>query len=247
MKSLPVSEGPVALLGDAHLRENDAEVAAFVRFLDSLPHDIRTLAILGDLFSVWIGSPGLQRRHHRLVAEALARLRERGCALLYVEGNHDFFLARLHGGRLFDQCAADSLDLVLGGRRVHLAHGDLVNISDRQYRAWRAVSKNRLFFSAFSLLPTRARLSIAERLDRRLATTNMRHKSGFPLAECEAYARRRIAEGTEILIFGHFHEERRLDYRVHDRMGSVLVLPAWRDGHRYLRIEPGAEPVFVSA
>ena len=75
---MPVPEGPVALLGDAHLRENDAEVEAFVRFLDALPPDIRTLAILGDLFSVWVGSPGLQRRHHRLVTEALARLRRRG-------------------------------------------------------------------------------------------------------------------------------------------------------------------------
>jgi len=247
LKSLPVPEGPVALLGDAHLRESDVEVAAFVRFLDALPHDIRTLAILGDLFSVWIGSPGLQRRHHRLVAEALARLRERGCVVLYVEGNHDFFLTGLHGERLFDQCAADSLDLVLGGRRAHLAHGDLVNIHDRQYRAWRAVSKNRLFFSAFSLLPAGLRLAIAVRLEQRLATTNLRHKSGFPLAECEAYARRRIAEGTEILIFGHFHEERRLDYRVNERNGSVFVLPAWRDDHRYLRIEPGAEPAFISA
>jgi UDP-2,3-diacylglucosamine hydrolase len=237
----------VALLGDAHLRENDAEVEAFVRFLDALPPDIRTLAILGDLFSVWVGSPELQRRHHRLVTEALARLRQRGCVLLYVEGNHDFFLERLDGGRLFDQCAASSLDLLLAGRQTHLAHGDMVNARDRQYRAWRAVSKNRLFFAAFGLLPAGVRLSIAERLEQRLATTNMRHKSGFPLAECEAYARRRIAEGTDILVFGHFHEEKRLDYRVRDRRGSVFVLPAWRDRRRYLRIEPGAEPSFVSA
>ena|SRR5437899_2183825 len=244
---MPVPGGPVALLGDAHLREDDSEVEAFVRFLDALPADIRTLAILGDLFSVWIGSAGLQRRHHRLVTEALARLQERGCTLLYVEGNHDFFLEKLHGGLRFDESAATSLDLVLAGRRTHLAHGDMVNARDRQYRVWRSVSKNRLFFSAFSLLPARVRLSIAERLDRSLASTNMRHKSGFPLLECEAYARRKIAEGTEILVFGHFHEERRLDYRVGDRNGSVFVLPAWRGEHRYLRIEPGAEPVFISA
>ncbi|OLC53420.1 MAG: hypothetical protein AUH92_06055 [Acidobacteria bacterium 13_1_40CM_4_69_4] len=246
MKSLPVPGGPVALLGDAHLREGDAEAAAFVRFLDALPRDIRTLAILGDLFSVWIGSPGLQRPHHRMVADALARLRVRGCALLYVEGNHDFFLERIYDGGLFDLFATDSLDLKLAGRRAHLAHGDLVNARDRQYRAWRAVSKNRLFFSAFSLLPAGARHSIAERLEQKLAETNLRFKSGFPLAECEAYARRRIAEGTEVLVFGHFHEERQIDYRVQDRKGSVFVLPAWRAGHRYLRIDPGAEPAFVS-
>ena len=182
-----------------------------------------------------------------VVTDALGRLRRRGCALLYVEGNHDFYLRRIDGGRLFDLRAETFADLALAGRRAHLAHGDLVNTRDRQYRAWRAVSKNRLFFSAFSLLPTGARLSIAERLERRLAGTNARHKSGFPLTECEAYARRRIEEGREILIFGHFHEERRFDYQVGAKTGTVFVLPAWRDDHRYLRIDPGAEPVFVSA
>src|SRR5213593_264930 len=170
---MPTADGAVALLGDAHLRESDGEVAAFVRFLDALPGDIRTLAILGDLFAVWIGAPDLVRRHHRDVVEALARLRARGCTLLYIEGNHDFFLHRLYGAGLFDHLATDALDLLLAGRRAHLAHGDLVNRRDRKYLVWRAISKNRLFFSAFNLLPAALRLRIADRLEERLAATNM--------------------------------------------------------------------------
>ena len=113
---MPIADGPVALLGDAHLREKDEEVAAFVGFLDALPGDIRALAILGDLFAFWIGLADLVRSHHREVVEALARLRARGCALLYVEGNHDFFLGRLYGASLFDRFATDGLDLLLAGR-----------------------------------------------------------------------------------------------------------------------------------
>ena len=244
---MPTPEGAVALLGDAHLRESDGEVAAFVRFLDSLPRDVRTLAILGDLFAVWIGSPDLVRPHHREVVTALKSLRARGCSLLYVEGNHDFFLRSLYGEDLFDRLATDALDLLLAGRRVHLAHGDLVNRRDHQYLAWRALSKNRLFFSAFSLLPAGARLGIAHRLEERLALTNQNFRRGFPLAECEVYARPRIRAGADILVFGHFHEELRLVFKEGEREGTVLVLPAWRAGHRYLRVAPGSEPVFVSA
>lgn len=244
---MPTPEAPVALLGDAHLREGDAEVPAFVRFVDALPRDLRTLAILGDLFSVWVGSEELLRPHHRDVINALARLRARGCALVYVEGNHDYFLGRLYGRTLFDRFSTDVLDMELAGRRAHLAHGDLVNRHDRQYLAWRAVSKSRPFYSAFSLLPARTRGSIADGLEKHLARTNLEFRTGFPFAECEAYARRRIGEGARILVFGHFHEERRLEFRVGEAMGSVFVLPAWRAGHRYLRIDPGAEPVFVSA
>src|SRR6266850_2402608 len=154
---MPAPDGAVALLGDAHLRERDAEVGAFVRFLDTLPRDIRTLAILGDLFAVWIGRPELLRPHHLSVVEALRRLRARGCRLIYVEGNHDFFLAPLYDGDPFDRLESDALEETLGGRRAHLAHGDLVNTRDRQYRAWRAVSKNRVFFATFGLLPAAAR------------------------------------------------------------------------------------------
>src|SRR2546427_7483675 len=122
---MPTPEGAVALLGDAHLRESDGEVAAFVRFLDSLPRDVRTLAILGDLFAVWIGSPDLVRPHHREVVTALKSLRARGCSILYVEGNHDFFLRRLYGEDLFDRLATDALDLDRKSTRLNSSHSQI--------------------------------------------------------------------------------------------------------------------------
>ncbi len=245
--SMPTPDRPVALLGDAHLRETDPEVDAFVHFLDTLPVAIGTLAILGDLFALWLGRSDLTRPHHRRVVEALRRLRARGCRLIYVEGNHDFFLAPLYAGDPFDLLAPERLELLLAGRRAHLAHGDLVNSRDRQYRTWRAVSKNRLVFGSFNLLTVGLRQRIADRLEGSLAGTNLEYKRGFPLAECERYARPLIRAGAAVLVFGHFHEERRIDYEEGGRRGSVFVLPAWRAGHRYLRLEPGADPAFVSS
>jgi UDP-2,3-diacylglucosamine hydrolase len=245
---MPARDAPAAFLGDAHLREeDDPEVGAFVRFCDALPAEIRTLGILGDLFAVWIGRAELQGPHHREVLAALRRLRDRGCAVLYVEGNHDFEIAPRFAGDPFDAVAARTLDVRLGGRSLHLAHGDLVNRRDHPYRLWRAVSKSRPFLGAFHLLPSPARLRLAAGIERRMAATNLRHKARFPLQECAAYARARLATGTEAIVFGHFHEERRLDYDGGGRRGSVYVLPAWREGHRYLRIDPGREPVFVSS
>lgn len=241
------ADGPAALLGDAHLRVEDPETGAFVRFLDTLPGDIAILAILGDLFSTWIGRPELVRPHHLEVVDALRRLHRRGCRLLYVEGNHDFFLRRIYTPDPFDRCDQECLDLVLAGRRAHLAHGDLMNRRDHQYRAWRAISKNRLVFGAFNLIPLRRRNRLVDDLERGMANTNLKARGGFPVAECLAYARPRVRLGTENLVFGHFHEERWIAIEEGERRGTVYVLPAWRAGHRYLRLDPGAEPVFVSA
>jgi UDP-2,3-diacylglucosamine hydrolase len=240
-------EGAVALLGDAHLFGGDPEVPAFVDFIDTLPSDIDTLVILGDLFSAWIGRRELQRPHHQTVVEALRRLRGRGCRILYIEGNHDIFLQRLFFGDPFERLAERSIDLRLGGRRVHLAHGDLVNRRDRLYLAWRAVSKSRVFYSLFNLLPAVTRHRIVEGLERRMARTNIAFRGGFPYAACEAYAQRQMRMGAEILVFGHFHEELRIDYREGGHRVTVYVLPAWRTGHAYLRLSPGAEPAFVSS
>ena len=80
-----------------------------------------------------------------------------------------------------------------------------------------------------------------------MAGTNMEYRRGFPLAECERYARPRIGQGADILVFGHFHDERRIEYDEGGRRGSVYVLPAWRQGRRYLRLDPASEPAFVSA
>lgn len=237
----------IALLGDAHLREDDAEVEAFAGFLARLPGDIEVLAILGDLFSVWVGREELQRPHHLRVVESLRRLRARGCRLVYVEGNHDFFLRRMFAGDPFDLLVERDVDLPAGGRRTHLAHGDLVNRRDHQYRTWRALSKNRLLFGLFNLIPRRRRLAIIEEIERGMARTNMEFRGGFPLAECLAGARPMVRSGTEMIVYGHFHDERRIAVSEGESQGAVYVLPAWRAGHRYLKVAPGEAPVFVSS
>jgi UDP-2,3-diacylglucosamine hydrolase len=238
---------PIALLGDAHLRESDPEVGRFIEFLEALPRDFAALAILGDLFSVWIGRAELLHAHHERVLEALRRLRARGCRLIYVEGNHDFFLRRLYAGDPFDLLAERGIDLVAGGHRLHLAHGDLMNRRDRQYRAWRAISKNPLFFAAFNLVPRRRRIRLADDLERGMARTNMEFRGGFPIAECLAECRPLVRAGTEVVVYGHFHEERRIDIDEGGQRGTVFVLPAWRAGHVYLRVAPGEAPAFVSS
>lgn len=241
------ADRPVALLGDAHLREADPEVEAFVAFVDRLPRDIGVLAILGDLFSVWVGREELQRAHHRRVVDALRRLRARGCGLAYVEGNHDFFLRRLFAADPFDLLVERDVDLRAGGRRMRLAHGDLVNRHDHQYRAWRTLSKSRVVFSLFNLIPRRRRLAMMDDIERGMARTNMDFRGGFPFAECLAEARPLVRSGAEVIVYGHFHDERRIAVTEGARAGAVYVLPAWRDGHRYLRVAPGEAPAFVSS
>jgi UDP-2,3-diacylglucosamine hydrolase len=238
--------GPLVFVADAHLTRDDAEVDAFVAFLRSGAHGASILCILGDLFNIWLGKPKFALPHHRKVVGALEDLRGGGVRLLYVEGNRDFHLRRTHLGRPFDEVAEDSLVVSYEGRRICAAHGDAVNLEDRQYRAWKAFSKSTPVYGAFSLLPGKWGMALGESLERRLAGTNLKHKSRFPEEPCLAFARKAFAEGSEALVLGHFHEERHLPVAgASGSLRSVYVLPAWRLGHRCLIVEGDTPPRFA--
>ncbi len=59
--------------------------------------------------------------------------------------------------------------------------------------------------------------------ERALAQTNFKHKMRIPEEVVRTYAARRLAEGHDSLLVGHFHEERRWSVPG----GDVWLLEAW--------------------
>jgi predicted phosphodiesterase len=59
--------------------------------------------------------------------------------------------------------------------------------------------------------------------ERRLSRTNFKHRAVLPEAAIRAYAERRLAEGHDVLLLGHFHEPR--VWKV--KGGEVRLLDAW--------------------
>jgi UDP-2,3-diacylglucosamine hydrolase len=154
-----------------------------------------------------------------------------------VEGNRDFSIRRNYLNAPFAQVADDFLVVNHGGRRILAAHGDEVNREDRQYRLWKRVSKSFAVYGLFRLLPGRWGVALGERLERKLSGTNIRHKSYFPMEQCRQYAEALFATTCDVIVLGHFHEEREIDLP----HGKVYVLPTWRGHHRYLCFE-GTQP-----
>ncbi len=238
---------PLVFVADAHLTRHDPEVDVFAAFLRKEGARASTVCILGDLFNLWFGNARFALPHHRAVLGALAELHRSGVRLVYVEGNRDFHLRHTHLPDPFDAVAEDSLVEEYSGWRIWATHGDAINVEDRPYRTWRAFSKSAPVRAAFSLLPGTWGMKLGESLERRLAGTNLRHKSGFPTDHCLSYARRVFEKGCHVLVLGHFHEERHI--ACGEREGiplGVYVLPAWRIAHRYLIFEGGGPPRFAT-
>jgi UDP-2,3-diacylglucosamine hydrolase len=235
----------LAVVADTHLVRHDDELSRFVAFLDSLAGRTEVLYHLGDVFNIWLGSRRFEMEHMTPVLEAMRRLAASGTALRLVEGNRDFHVEDGYAGDPFEKIVPDTEERDFSGRRLHFAHGDLVNEADRQYRAWRRFSRSRPLWGAFRLLPGGRGVALGSFLETRLRGTNVRHKSYFPKDTFEAYGRRLVASGVDRVLLGHIHVEKVLEIEAGPRRGRLIVLPDWRSSHRYYRFGADGTEGFV--
>jgi len=236
----------IILIGDAHFRDPDPEVDAFVKFLDTLPRSASSLYLLGDLFDLWIAAPPFITAAHRRVVEALCGLREKGLRVSYIEGNRDYHLRSTYRGSPFHDLEEDHLEVAFGTRRLFLAHGDRVNRKDRPYRLWRWVAKGPVPMRLLRLVPARQAARLTRRLERGIARTNVRHRTGFPEEACRDYALKQRRAGFDTVVLGHFHRELERTYETPEGKVQLFVLPTWREGRRYLKITADGAAVFES-
>ena len=145
----------------------------------------------------------------------------------YIEGNRDFFLAGSPYADAFDGIGRE-VPFTAGGRRYLAVHGDGIDDRDWQYRFWRDLSKSRLGRIMILNTPRRFAQRAVTSTEERLSRTNFKHKVAIPEGSIRAYAERRFTEGYDVLLLGHFHEERRWPVAG----GEVLLLDAWFKSRR---------------
>ena len=218
------------MVADAHLGGpggDGEDLAAQLGELD--PADCARVLFLGDLFHLWIGSRRFETPEVRRLAAAIRGLRERGIRVSYVEGNRDFFVAEGAYGDLFDDCGRE-LRFDDGDVAYLAVHGDGLNPRDWRYRCWRRLSKNALSRWLAFRLPRAVGRRLVASTERGLARTNLEHKARIPEAVIRRYAARRLAEGADVLLLGHFHAARRWTAGG----GEVRIADAWFHDRRLL-------------
>ena len=214
---------PVAVIADAHISGPGGQPEPLLEQLEALPSQgCDRLVLLGDLFQVWVGLAKFETPEIAVVVEALRRLRAQGVRIDYVEGNRDFFLA---GGAYSDAFDSVCQEIVIeaGGRRILAVHGDGLVSLDLAYRFWKILSKNPVSRLGARLVPASLARRLVHGTERRLADTNFKHKERLPEGAILEYARRRLAEGFDELILGHFHDP--IEWQVPE--GRVRLLEAW--------------------
>lgn len=236
----------MALVADVHIGADDPELPSFLAFLAARAADTELLVLLGDVFSLWLGLPKYTAPHHAAVLDACRALRRAGVRVVFVEGNREFAVGCWEGDA-FDEVCGDLAAEPWAGRRWYLAHGDLLNREDRRGRAFRRLVRSPFATALLHLLPARAGLALAARIERALRYRNLAHKRSIPEERFERYARWFEGRGFDAGAIGHIHVELALDLAEPGGAPRALyVLPDWRSTHRYLAVPRAGEPRFTA-
>lgn len=190
---------------DVHSRGSAGDSgAALPGFLRSVGSGLDHLFVVGDLFDFWFSRDGVVYPGFRPVIDELSSLQRKGVQVHLFEGNHDFFLAdyfsRYHGIEVFPGEARVTLD----GKTVYIAHGDLVDETDRGYRFLRRVLRSPGFYALQKRLP----LSLLWKLARRSSDASKEYlakpQEGLA-AKMESFALAKFSEGDDAVVLGHCH------------------------------------------
>ncbi len=222
-------------LADAHLLQPEADnYRRLLSFLKNQRGSITHLILLGDIFEFWLGYRHAVFAAYVPLLEELRRQRQAGTELVFVEGNHDFHLGPYFSETLACRIFPDHGTLELDGRRIYIAHGDLVNKTDRGYRLLRRVLRSRLSRRLLPLAPVDWAWTVS-RWGSRQSSSRKDESYRLPEELLVGFARERFAEGHDVVVLGHHHLP--LIKRIDDKL--LLCLGDWIEQDSYGLLEKG--------
>jgi UDP-2,3-diacylglucosamine hydrolase len=176
----------------------------FIAFLKQLCGKATHLFIAGDLFEFWYEYDFCVPSGHFRLLRALADLKDGGCEVKLIKGNHDFgygdFFCKELGIEAVRSAVAE-----LHGRRVYVCHGDGIAAGDGRYRFFRKIldfKLNRFLFKWLHPdLGMRFALSIGSN------SRNINKKRIVPEEEYFEKARELMRKNNcDTFVHGHNHQ-----------------------------------------
>ncbi len=227
-------------VADAHLghgteASNRIRERDLLAFFDHVGASESALYVNGDLFDFWFEYRHAIPKRYVRVLMALGELRRHGLPVLYVGGNHDFWIGDYLRRELDVAFTDQPLELHLQGRRILLAHGDGLGPGDAGYKVLKAVLRHPLSRWCYRWVHPDVGIPLATGTSH----TSRHHAPRRTRTEAEleeTLGGPFFRQGYDAVILGHYHRamHRRGDGR------DFLILGDWIEGRSVLRLEGGA-------
>lgn len=193
------------LIADAHCAPWRRDFIDFLHALESGTITTPQLILMGDVFDMLYGPIPRTYQYNTEGLDLLNRLAEK-IEIIYLEGNHDFLLGRLLPN--IEVIAREHQPLILdyADKKVALSHGD--QIMGMGYEVYTALIRSPLILGILRIIDAIGNGFIVSWLERMMK----RKKHCRPIEHFETLIENRLndlkTEGFDILIEGHFHQNR---------------------------------------
>lgn len=188
--------------------------ADFHRWLEFAGESAGVLLLNGDLFDFWFEWGSTIPPGHDRVLTILREIVASGVPVHLVGGNHDWWGGRYLTDEIGVTFYQHPTEMVLGGKKALVAHGDGLGDGDFAYRMMRSVLRSRLASWGFGALPARLGLAIAGRVSRtggRTSGPEVIHTERSRLLENWAARRLQTDSTLDLVLLGHTHLPRRVE------------------------------------
>ena len=235
-----MSDGAHYFFSDAHLGAESASLEApraarLHAFLDALATRAASVTIVGDLFDFWFEyETAIPRRAFETLVR-LRRLRESGVDVVYLNGNHDFWLGRFLEETVGVRTHDGPLTLERQGRRLWIHHGDGLVGGDHGYKVLKRVIRHPASIGLYRWIHPDLGIPLA----RHVSNWSRGSRDERPLDAEKLWrevALPRFAEGHDTVMIGHFHHA----FQRRDEHGrAFFVLGDWIRHFTYVVLERG--------
>lgn len=237
--ALEVPGGPVYFVSDAHLGSTHGVPEREHRLVDlfarARQEGATALFIVGDLFDFWFEYRHAIPKGTLRIARALLECVESGVDVVYLGGNHDFWVGEWLERELGVRTFADPIHARLQGRLVYVAHGDGLGPGDTGYKILRRVLRHRAAIAAYRLLHPDLGIPLASLASRASATKPKLPPEILVPRVVRDIVRPEFERGASAMIMGHLH------YPVHlaEHGRDYLLLGDWIEEMTFARMDQG--------
>ena len=226
MSEIGVSK-PAYFLSDAHLGGYpDVEKRSLPMLYDLLDEILAgrgDLYIVGDLIDFWIEYAMVVPRTPFKVLARLSSMVDAGCRVVYIAGNHDFWMGDFLSDEVGLETYPEYLDATIQGKRFYISHGDgVATTGDKGYRTLKSFLHSSLVTATFKALHPDVGLSLA----RRFSQSSRKRSSSLDKDNTDllhSFTEKKAREGFDYVVLGHMHKP----YTFEAGGATCLVVGDW--------------------
>lgn len=235
----------IFFLSDLHISHGlDSASTRFEAFLRELPKTGDALILGGDVFDLFIGDKEVFRQKFAGVISAIRVAAESGVTVYYLEGNHDFHIGAVFNGLPGLNIKTDEFNIALGGRKITVSHGDMIDPEDTGYRFLRFITRHPLFKLLIRVVPG----SWIDGIGNRSSHKSREYNSAARDANQDrlrglylGFARAKVREGSQHVLVGHSHLRDQVLIEEDGKSGEYVNVGFTPGPLAYAVLENGAE------